>query len=203
MATTKSHISILASFILVIMISGCTGKSLPTRYYTLTSTTDTQNLMQENNRTKNLSIGIGPVKIADYLNQSRIVTRSDVNKIDRAEFDQWSGSLQNNIVNTLADNIGHFTDTEKVFLHPWRSFVPIDYQVIIEIVRFDGYLGDAVTLEARWYVMKDKSITNVKRSTISEAVDGPDFMALVAAESKALEKLSLEIAQSILKASSK
>ena len=199
MLNTKSFVLILANVVLALLIGGCMGKSQPTRFYTLTSTVEAQKLVKESSASSNLAIGIGPIKVADYLTQSRIVTRMYDNKIDQAEFDQWSGSLKNNIINVLADNIGSLLNTEKIFVHPWRSFMSIDYQVIIEIIRFDGELGEQATLEARWTVLrdKDKSVIDIKRSSIMETTDTPGYGGLVAAQSRALGKLSREIAQSI------
>ena len=197
MLNTKSFVLILANVVLVLLIGGCMGKSQPTRFYTLTSTVEAQKLVKESSASSNLAIGVGPIKVADYLTQSRIVTRMYENKIDQAEFDQWSGSLKNNIINVLADNIGSFLNTEKIFVHPWRSFISIDYQIIVEIIRFDGEPGNQATLEARWMVLKDKSIIDNKRSSIQETTDTDGYAGLVAAQSRALGKLSLEIAQSI------
>lgn len=199
MLNKKSFVLILANVVIAALIGGCMNKSQPTRFYTLTSAVEDQKLLNESNDSSNLAIGVGPIKVADYLTQSRIVTRMNDNKIDQAEFDQWSGSLKNNILNVLADNIGSLLNTEKVFVHPWRSFMPIDYQVVIEIIRFDGELGEQATLEARWTVLrdKDKSVIDIKRSSIQETIDAPGYLGLVAAQSRALEKLSREIAQSI------
>lgn len=199
MLNKKSFVLILANVLLALLVGGCMSKSPPARFYTLSSAVEGQQLLKGSSASSNLAIGIGPVKLADYLTQSRIVTRADDNKIVQAEFDQWSGSLQNNIINVLADNIGSLLNTEKVFVHPWRSFIPIDYQVIIDIIRFDGEPGKQATLEARWVVLKDKdkSIIDNKRSSIQETTDTDGYAGLVAAQSRALEKLSREIAQSI------
>lgn len=201
MLKKKSFVLILANVVIAALIGGCMNKSQPTRFYTLTSALENQKLLNESNASSNLAIGVGPIKVADYLTQSRIVTRMYDNKIDQAEFDQWSGSLKNNIINVLADNIGSLLNTDKIFVHPWRSFMSIDYQVVIEILRFDGELGEQAALEARWTVLrdKDKLVIDIKRSSIMETTDTPGYLGLVAAQSRALEKLSREIAQSVLK----
>lgn len=205
MPNTKTLLLVLLLVALVFQIGGCTGKSQPTRFYTLTSMADDTSSGEEKSGTRDLSIGIGPVKLADYLTQSRIVTRTGANKIDQADFDQWSGSLQNNVSNVLADNIGRLLGTEKIVVHPWRSFMTIDYQVVVDIVRLDGQPGDEATLEARWIVLagRDNSIIDIKRSTIIEATDAPGYASLAAAQSRALGRLSKEIALSIHEAAVK
>jgi uncharacterized lipoprotein YmbA len=80
--------------------------------------------------------------------------------------------------------------------------VPIDYQVTVDVVRCDGRLGDAASLEARWSIFKgpEKKLFKISRSSIQEPVTGPDYAALVEAQSRTVAKLSQEIAETIQKA---
>ncbi len=196
---------ILANVMLAVLVSGCMTKSQPTTFFTLTSTVSDQGLREENRAAGDLTVGIGPLTLADYLAQSRIVTRIDDNMVGHAEFNQWSGSFKNNIINVVANDISYLLGTDKVFVHPWRSFIPIDYQIVMEITRFDGTPEEQVTLEARWTVLKgkDKSIIDIKRSAVQESIDAPGYAGLVAAQSRALARLSTEIAQTIIDAASK
>ncbi|WP_163337604.1 membrane integrity-associated transporter subunit PqiC [Desulfopila sp. IMCC35008] len=204
---TKNYFTLaLATLVIVTLFSGCTMRTKPPRFYTLSPVVDEYKSLQVNNsNTSSLIIGIGPIKIADYLAQSRIVTRIDDNAINLAEFDQWSGSLQNNIANVLSENISSILGTSKVVIHPWRSFIPIDCQVLLEIVRFDGDPDDKVTLVASWVILRDrdKSIVDMNRITIHENIGVPDYGGLVAAQSKALGQLGVEISQSIIQHSMK
>jgi uncharacterized protein len=148
---------------------------------------------------QNAVIGIGPVKLADYLDQSMLVTRTSDNEAVKAQFDRWAGSLKDNFTNVLADNLGVLLSTERIYLYPWRVSVPIDYQVILDIVRCDGRLGEAVWLEVRWSLLggPGNKLLKTHRSSIREPVSGADYAALVAAQSRALAKLSQEIAAAI------
>ena len=76
--------------------------------------------------------------------------------------------------------------------------MPIDYQVTVDIVRFDGQLGGTVDLVARWSVLigKEKKVLAMKRSDIKEKT-GNGYDALVSAQSRALGRLSQEIAETI------
>ena len=89
--------------------------------------------------------------------------------------------------------------TERIYLYPWRGSVSIGYQVALEIIRCDGRLGEAAYLVARWRVFggPEKVLLKMSRSSIREPVTGPDYAALVAAQSRALGKLSQEIAEAI------
>jgi uncharacterized lipoprotein YmbA len=182
----------------VIFVSGCLGRSPSPAFYALTPVQD-QIFSRRSSPVHHAVIGIGPVKLADYLDESQIVTRTSDNRLVKAEFNRWVGSFKNNFMNVLADNLGSLLSTERIYLYPWRLSVPINYQVTVDVVRCDGRLGDAAWLEARWSIFKgpDKKLVKMMRSSIREPVTGADYAALVAAESQAVAKLSQEIATAI------
>jgi hypothetical protein len=161
-----------------------------------------QDLSKRQSLAKDAVIGIGPVKLADYLDQSQIVTRTSDNQVVKAEFDRWVGPFKDNFINVLADDIGFLLSTERIYLYPWRNSVPVDYQVTVEVVRCDGRLGDAAVLVTRWSIFKgpEKKLLKTMRSSISEPAMGADYGDLVAAQSRALAKLSQEIAATIQQA---
>jgi hypothetical protein len=183
--------------IAAIFLGGC--KSQSPRFYTMSPIQEDQVSSKRKSPAQNAVVGIGPVKLADYLDQSLLVTRTGDHQAVKAEFDRWAGSLKDNFINVLADNIGVLLPTERIYLFPWRVSVPIDYQVVVDIVRCDGRLGDAAWLEARWSILggPEKKLLKTHRSSIREPVSGADYAALVAAQSRALARLSQEIVEAI------
>jgi uncharacterized protein len=183
--------------IAAIFLCGCRSQS--PRFYTLSPMLEDQVSSKRRSPARNAVVGIGPVKLADYLDQSLIVTRTSDNQMVKAEFDRWAGSFKDNFINVLADDIGFLLPTERIYLYPWRLSVPIDYQVVVDIVSCDGRLGDAVLLEVRWSIVggPEKKLLKTNRSSIREPVSGGDYAALVAAQSRALAKLSQEIVEAI------
>ena len=180
-----------------IFFGGCRSQS--PRFYTLSPIQEDQVISKRKSPAQNAVIGIGPVKLADYLDQSMLVTRTSDNQAVKAQFDRWVGSFKDNFINVLADNIGFLLSTDRIYLYPWRLSVPIDYQVVMDIVRCDGRLGDAAWLEARWSIFRgpEKKLLKIHRSSIREPVTGADYAALVAAQSRAVAQLSQEIAEAI------
>jgi uncharacterized lipoprotein YmbA len=180
-----------------IFLSGCRSQS--PRFYTLTPIPEDQMISKGKSSAQNAAIGIGPIKLADYLDQSMLITRTSDNQAVKAEFDRWVGSFKDNFINVLADNLGSLLATDRIHLYPWRLNVPIDYQITVDVVRCDGRLGEAAWLEARWSIFKgpDKKLLKTMRSSIREPVTGADYAALVAAQSQAVAKLSQEIAGAI------
>jgi uncharacterized protein len=185
--------------IVSIFLGGCMSRSQTPRFYTLSPMQPDEVISKRNSPAQNAVIGIGPVKLADYLDQSDLVTRTSDNQLVKAEYDRWAGSFKNDFINVLAENIGFLVPTERIYLYPWRGSVPIGYQVVLEVVRCDGRLGEAAWLVARWSVFggPEKKLLKMNRSSIREPVTGADYAALVAAQSRAVAKLSQEIAAAI------
>lgn len=184
--------------IVVLLSSGCLGRSPNPQFYALTPVQD-QFVSRRSSPVHNAVIGIGPVKMAEYLDESLIVTRTNDNVLAKAQFNRWVGSFKDNFVNVLADDLGSLLSTDRIYLYPWRLSVPMDYQVTVDVVRCDGRLGDAAVLEARWSIFTGpgKKLLNMHRSNIREPVTGADYAALVSAESRAVAQLSQEIARAI------
>lgn len=206
MLSTRSFClsGVIACFVFI-TLAGCTGKSQPSRFYTLTSMSEGQKGQAGAEQADDVAVGIGPVKVADYLDQTRIVTRTGDNNIDQAEFDQWTGSFKDNLINVLAENIGYLLRSERISIYPWRSFIPIDYQVTVDIVRCDGEFGKEVVLIARWNILRGEKqeLATMKRSDIRVEFTGGSYEALVAAQSQALGTLGFEIVQAIQAAGQK
>jgi uncharacterized lipoprotein YmbA len=184
------------------ILAGCFGTSPNSRFYTMAPQ---ENRSAPESTLTDTGVAIGPVTIPDYLDRRQIVTRSSRNEIILAEFDKWGGSLADEITGVLVVNLAGRLNSMHVAVFPWR-FAPLVnlrtvYRIPVNVVRFDGTLGDKVVLNAMWTVFvkgeKREEAVLTKESTITEAVNGKSYEALVAAMGKAVEKLGKEIADSV------
>jgi uncharacterized protein len=148
---------------------------------------------------QNISVGLGPVTIPDYLDRPQIVTRTSQNSVLLAEFDRWAEPLSGTISRTLAENLSSLLHTDTVVLYPWPGSVDIAYQVLVDVFRFDGVLGEKAILDAQWSVLgkRGKKVLLLKRSIFVEPAREGSFAALVSGESRALDNLSREIAYAL------
>ena len=74
----------------------------------------------------------------------------------------------------------------------------VDYRAAIEVQRFESALGEAATLEAVWAVSRDadgRACTG--RTTAREAVPDKTYEALAAGHSRAVARLSRDIAEAV------
>jgi hypothetical protein len=134
----------------------------------------------------------------DYLERPQIVTQVSPNELQLGDFDQWAEPLGKTFMRTLADNLASLLCVSEVVYYPSERS-GVDYQVLVTVTRFHGLSDGAVTLSAQWQVLrggKDEVLAR-NRTTILEHTEGPGYAALVAAQSKALAKLSREIAEAV------
>jgi uncharacterized lipoprotein YmbA len=180
------------------LLAGCRGTSENARFYKLSSVVSLDEATKPPG--KAVAIGIGPIKFPDHLDRPEIVTRTSRNALQIGEFDHWAGSLREDFSRVLTENLSILLSTDYVFVFPWGKAIPVDYQVKVEVSRFDGELGKNATLIARWTVLEGgekKTLKSVRRSSISKPAEGNSYEAMVAALSRTVEQLSQEIAETI------
>lgn len=183
---------------LLIVIGGC-SRTQTAKFYTLNALTDAQPGTQALASDQDVAVGLGPIRLPEYLDRPQIVTRVGPNEVRFAEYHRWAGPLAGDLSNILAENLSNSLGSSRVALFPWKSTTPIDCRVEIDITRFDGEPGNSVMLQSQWIVFsKDrKRVLGTKISSLSEPVNGKGYNALVAAQSRALAALGLEIAEAI------
>jgi len=183
--------------ILMVSMAGCTT-SQPARFYTLNgvSKPDSASLAATG---KVEIIGVGPVSIPDSLDRPQIVTLSGENEVRIAEFDRWSGSCKDEIARVMVENLSVLLPSQQVVSYAWGRRISLNRQITIDILRLDGVLGKTVILKANWAILEENGTKAVlvRRSDISEPVNGGDYDSFVAAQSRALGALSREIAAAV------
>jgi uncharacterized lipoprotein YmbA len=186
---------IAVAFVAGVALAGC-ATSPATRFYVLTPVT--LDAIESAPVADGSTIGVRSVELPDELDRPQIVTRTGPNTVHLAEFDRWSGSLRDSARQLIAANLATLLPGDQVEVYPWTPGTSVDRQIIVEITRFDGELGGRCVLRARWRVLGRRGTppSVYGESTLSEP-SGPDYAALVAAQSRLLGALSLEIARAI------
>ncbi|MCK9196611.1 MAG: PqiC family protein [Syntrophales bacterium] len=181
-------------FISTLIMAGCTT-SQPARFYTLNTISKPDNASSAAVGKVEI-IGVGPVSIPDSLDRPQIVTLSGGNEVIIAEFDRWSGSCRDEIARVITENLSVLLPLQRVVSYAWGRRVSLNSQITVDILRLDGVLGKTVILKANWAILEESGTKTilVRRSDISEPVNGGDYASFVAALSRALGTLSREIA---------
>ena len=80
--------SIIYCVLVSLLLTAC-GSSPPVRYFSLSSTVTGGGQDAENA----VVLGLGPIRMAEYLNRSQIVTRGSDAEIKVDEFNRWAEPL--------------------------------------------------------------------------------------------------------------
>ena len=180
---------------LLLVVAGC-SQSPPTEFYTLSG----MQLPPGGSSAPRTVVGVGPVTLPDYLDRPQIVTRASGNRVVLASFHSWVEPVDGMFTRVLVGNLSSLLASDNVVTVPQRRPMPLDYQVEVDVTRFDADLSGRAVLDARWRVFgKDgDQLVGEGRSTIVEPVAEPgSYEAIVAAMSKTLARMSSSIAGTI------
>jgi uncharacterized lipoprotein YmbA len=180
---------------LLLGLEACT--STPSRFYLLNSLS-TSETMAATAAPQGPVIGVGPITMPKYLERAQIVTRTGDNQLALSEFDRWAEPLQDNVARVLAENLARLVPTDQVLLQAWPRSAALDYQVTVEVLQFDGWLGGESKLVAFWSILDGAELSLwSQRAALHAPVSGREYEALVMAMSQLLESFSRDLAGAI------
>ena len=195
----RKNLSLYTLFIILlpVLMGGCVGVSQKSVYYVF-------NASQEQSSVQSLvshqGLGLGPIRIPEFLKRPQIVTRQGENILAVIEFHRWGDSLEAQITGVLLENLSALLNTTNVSAYPWeRPFAPA-YQLYIDIRHFEGETKGSITLESVWWIVEIENNKRLltRRSSLIEPTGGPGYMEYVTAMNTCLEKLSQEIVRGII-----
>jgi uncharacterized protein len=171
--------------------AGC-GTSPPSHFYTLVSTATATGAAPVRS-----GVVVGPVSVPGSVDRPNFVVEAGPNQLAIDEFNRWAAPLGDGIARVVAGDLAVLLQTPDVATAPFAGFDPV-YRVTIDVQRFDSRPGDAALVEAVWVVRKTAGGgMSSGRTSAREAVEGEGFGALAAAHSRALGRLSADIAAGI------
>jgi hypothetical protein len=180
--------SIVILWALATVMTGC-ASTPPAQFYTLSPGA------KQADAKASYSIAVGPVSVPAAVDRPQIVVRTGPNQVTFDEFNRWASPLQSDIARVVAENLASMLGTPSVTVFPQSSGAGASYRVVIDTLRFESVPGEAATLDALWTVRSQKeNQSRAGRTTVREPVQGSGYAALVAAHSRALERLSGDIA---------
>ena len=180
------------------LLTAC-ASTAPTNYYVLESLSQPP-LVTAHTTENNILIGIGPLSLPAVLDRDQIVTRTENNGIQIAEFDLWAAPLKDNVLAVLSKNVGTLQPNAIVRTYPWNAFGDVDYRVIVDISRFDTQLGKSANLEASWAIMEEKNHTIVSngQTNIKQPLNDATYNSAAQALSKLLSDFSLQLSLALI-----
>jgi uncharacterized lipoprotein YmbA len=204
----RFYLTGIVLIISIFLFEGCLGKGTqkPTEFYLLQPLNSS---IEEKGATvgEGPVLAVGPVRVREYLNRPQIVTRTRTNEIKIHDFQYWGEPLSTSFTAILAQNLSVLLSTDRIIIFPYRTKqeLPIDYQVVVDVIRFDGEPGVEATLLVQYYILEfeenEKKQIVTKQPSFSKPLADKRFETLVAAMSDLVADLSRQIAEEIKAAS--
>jgi uncharacterized protein len=203
MSTRRFHLPRRGILAIPLIAMACTvlpAQKDTTQFFILTSAPETASSGSSHPAShRELSIGLGPIDFPGYLKRREIVTRTSGDQIQLSQNKLWAESLDSNFQRVLGQDLARQLGTQRIVLFPWYGRPQLDYQVEVQVQRFDTDDTNRSQLNARWIIKDGKTGRELlaNESNISGTVSATD-----AAGSEALSSdvniLSARIAQSLL-----
>jgi uncharacterized lipoprotein YmbA len=185
---------LLATLIFVILLAGC-ARTPPVSYYQLSTPHAVSENLASTETGKGLTIGLGPVRLPEYLERPQIVGRVSANRLEMTDTRRWAEPLSEGLPRVLGENLAVLLDKASILRHPWPRSRAIDYRVVVEVLQFEAGPEREAVLTARWQLFDSTGTVLVteKRSNC-RVLAAAGTEGLVAALSDALWQLAREIA---------
>jgi uncharacterized lipoprotein YmbA len=177
------------------LLSACSlGTSPPERFFTLA--TEAPAAAPASANAAAYLVIVGPVTIPEIIDRPQLVTSAGANRVEISEQARWAAPLKSEIPRVIADHLARQLEGARTATTDERGAGTPDYRVIVDVQRFDSSATGA-TIQASWTIRMKEGVAPLSgRSVVSEPA-GAGFDALVAAHSRALARVSGEIADAI------
>lgn len=144
-----------------------------------------------------LTIGIGPIDFPEYLRRPEVVTLASPNQLNLAAERRWGEPLDRDFARVFAENISTLLKTQQLEKYPWPIRTHIDYQIVVDVQRFETTSDGQSQMIARW-IIKDSTGKDLYASeTRASAPVGPGEAGPSIALSNNLATLSRDVAAGV------
>jgi uncharacterized protein len=173
-----------------LVFTGCS--SAPSRFYTLNSTAKGDGTAEAH-----YAVAVGPVTVPAGVDRPQFTVQVAPNRVEVDEFNRWAAPLKENIARVVAADLAVLLGTPRVASGMMANLDPA-YSVALDIQRFETVPGKMVRIDALWVIRKPVGGVSLSGHTVAEeqVADG-SYDALAAAHSRALAKVSGDIAAAI------
>jgi uncharacterized protein len=177
----------------IVLLSGCFGTRSPAPAYHLL-TARAQNKIAA----LDTSIGVGPVRVAPFLNRANITTHAGGGSMQFNDVERWGEPLEQGIQRVLLQNINILTGAETRNF-PWRQSGIPQYAVRIDVADLDKLADGSAALDVSWMLedLKNANVLTTQQQRLTIALNGNDVAALTTAYSDLFAQLAQQIAAAL------
>ena len=145
------------------------------------------------------SVGLGPIRVPDYLKRPELVTRTGPTEVQPSRIDRWAEPLDLALPRLLASNLAAQLGPRSFQTWPWYDTQRPDYQIDVTFERFERDADGNAVLVAAYRVrdLRPQGRVVLRETRLTSSPAAPDSASLVAALSSTLDDLSRELAAAI------
>lgn len=191
----------LIAMLSIALAAGCSFLSPrpdPTRFYVLTAiaSADATTPAQSSNH---LAIGLGPVKLPDYLAHAEVVTRVAPNRVELSAADRWAEPLDESFRRVLARNMETLMGIDQVMPFPWDPSATLDYKIEVTVEHFERDASGGTQLAANWIIRdgRDGRLLMSRQANFAESASG-GMEGAATALSADLSDLSRQLSDAVI-----
>lgn len=119
-----------------------------------------------------LALGVGPVKLPDYLFNTSLAVRQGINEIDYSSGVLWAEHLDTGLQRVLAANLSTLLPTDQIRLSAWRS-QDVAAGIYVTIGQFDVDTAGQGVLVAWWRIVTPGGETTLAAGQSRLVLPGP------------------------------
>lgn len=188
--------SLLLIGALCLLVSGCLPKpnTMATRSYLLSPLP--ANPSVASTAPAGPSVGIGMVKLPDYLLKTSLAVRAGSHEITYLESSLWAERLDTSFQRTLAANLAVLLPTDRVRLSSW-SRDEVSRVVYVSVDRFDVDSQGTGTLVAWWRITSGSADRSLASGEFRDIQSGPTPSQRPDAIAATLSRLTDQLGRSI------
>lgn len=188
----------LCCLLCAFVFTGCISASVsPTPRFYMLHSVDKDAVGEKFNMPADIIIGVGPVKIPQYLNRPQIVTQDKNKMLTFAQLDRWGEPLDSGLERLIAENLTLMLPGASLQLFPCNFAIPLKYQLILDVVQLDCDLEANLFLVVQWSIIdaQKKEMLVTQRAEFVQPINPHNYTGLVRALETACISLSRQIAQ--------
>ncbi|HTP99612.1 MAG TPA: PqiC family protein [Casimicrobiaceae bacterium] len=173
------------------LLAGCAATP-PSHFYTLSGPEAPRAAASA------LVVAVGPVTVPGVVDRPEVALTVGENEVWFDEFNRWASPLADAIAIATAQNLAADLNAPRVTTLGQAPTGGADFAVAIEVQRFESVQGSYALLDAVYSVRRSADgRTTLGRATVREAASDKSYEALAAAHSRAVARMSRDIAQAL------
>lgn len=144
------------------------------------------------------SVVLTQTTLPELIDRPQLIVRTGNNQVRVSERHRWAEPLRREIPRVLANDLGQLLNSSRVVaMSIDAQRFDADFRVSLDVLRLDVTEKKGADIDLLWRIEDRQGKTMTGRSTLRDTTDSEDYVALVAAQRRALSQVAIEMAEQI------